>query len=215
MEGAVIWRAWPTVLAVMFVLGAALSLTGCTRRYKLTPDGLSYLERRAREQGRDDQVFVLPHNRILALYQLDVEKAYEAGKTVKVDVEHRLKRVLLKRKKMGQIVAKGDLNGVPVLWVSFAQDCNEQACAFGFVRTERELYELAVVPLREGYKPAVMYRRTEVKRNRMKKHKVKALGEANKVYAVKRKRGALTVRLDFKRQTRERETSEREVLECR
>lgn len=207
------WPTWRVLVRVVIVSVATTISTGCARRYKVTPEGLAQLERRA---GSQDKVFVYPHNRLISVYQLDLEKIYKPGQTVKIDVERQIDRVVLKRSSPGQIIAKGDQNGVPILWVSFDPECNDPSCSFGFVRTEDDLYKLAVVPPpRDGYKPAEVYRRSETKRNRMKRRKVKALGEANEVYTVKRKWRVLTIRLDVKKRIREREKTNTKVLKGR
>lgn len=195
------------------LLGVLMTFaTGCTRRFKLTPTELARLERRA--QNPED-VFVYPHRKVIVVYRLDTELEYQSGRTVKIDLERETLVEVLKRNKAGQIVGKGDQNGVPILWVSFRPSCEEPRCAFGFVRTEDNLYKLAVVPLREGYKPPTTYRRTETKRNKTKKRKVKTLAEANEVYTVKRGKRVKWVHLDVKKRIREREKRRIEVHEGR
>lgn len=194
-------KIFSALLALTCVCMGLLGGSGCARRFKLTPQELARLDRAT----NPDQIFAYSHKRFIVIYELDTEKAFELGRTVKVDVERVRPVVFVDRNKAGQIVVRDESNGVPRLWVSFRKDCNEASCAYGFVRTEDNLYKLAFVPEREGYKLLAVYRKAERPRTRMKKGKVKALGEANEVYLVKRKRRVKTVYLDVKKRIRENE----------
>jgi len=179
-----------------------LASTGCARRFKLTPDELARLDRKARNP---EDLYAYPHRRFIVKYVLDTEKSFELGRQINVDVQKELDIKVVLRTASGQIIARDESNGVPRLWVSFSASCNEQACAYGFVRTEDNLYKLAFVPDRPGYKLAAVYRRAERPRQKMKKGKVSALGEANEVYLIKRKRRVKTIHLDIKKRIREDE----------
>lgn len=181
---------------VICAVFTALCLVGCARRHKLTPDGLAWLERSAETK---DQIFVYPHKRVLAVYERLEDSSVVVDRTVKQDSRTRKKIVLLERNEAGQIVERGEKNGVPLLWISFRTDCDRKECAFGFVRTEDNLFKLVETPSYAGFRLLGVYRKTETKRNRMKKRKVKAFGEANEVYTVKRRKRVLTVWLDIKK----------------
>lgn len=184
------------LVVAIFTVFTALFLGGCARRFKLTPEGLENLERIAVQK---DQIFVYPHKRVLAVYERLEEEKVAVGRTVTEDSRTRKKIVLLERNDAGQIVDRGDKNGVPILWVSFRRDCEVRDCAFGFVRTEDNLFKLVETPTYAGFRLVSVYRKSETKRNRMKRRKVKALGEANDVYTVQRRKRVLTVRLDVKK----------------
>jgi hypothetical protein len=201
MQSSLRARSSTALLALMCVCMCLLVASGCARRFKLTPQELARLDRAT----NPDQIFAYSHKRFIVIYELDSEKAFELGRTVKVDVEKVRPLVFVDRTSAGQIIARDESNGVPRLWVSFRKDCNDPSCAYGFVRTEDNLYKLAFVPERAGYKLLAVYRKSERPRNKMKKGKVKALGEANEVYLVKRKRRVKTVHLDVKKRIREDE----------
>lgn len=208
-----------------FAVGLCVLVTsGCARRYKLTPDELTGLDRRveAYEQraARDprtkkEEVFVYTHRRFIVKYELSTETASEVGRTVALALEKQSPLVYVLRDKPGQIIAREESNGVPLLWVSFDLDCNIKDCAFGFVRTEDNLHKLAYVPPREGFKVQAVYRRNERPRNVMTGAKITTLGEANFVYVVKRRRKVKTVYLDVRKRIKEDEIRTIEVKEGR
>lgn len=196
--------------------------TGCTRRFKLTPDELTSLDRRVVEyerraaldpQAKKEEVFVYTHRRFIAKYERSTERAYEMGRTVKVALEKEHNLVLVLRSRPGQIIAREESNGVPLLWVSFGTECNTKDCAYGFVRTEDNRHKLAYVPPPEDFRLEALYFRNERPRAIMKKKKVKGVGEANFVYVLKRWHGIKTVYLDVKKRikTKENRTFEVEV----
>ncbi len=186
-----------TCMALLMVASS-----GCARRFKLTPEELSRLDRKAKNP---EDLYAYPHRRFVVKYALDTEKSFELGRTVKQDVQKELDIKVVLRKASGQIIARDESNGVPRLWLSFSASCNDQSCAYGFVRTEDNLYKLAFVPDRPGYKLLAVYRRNERPRQKMKKGKVSALGEANEVFLIKRKRRVKTIHLDVKKRIREDE----------
>ena len=189
--------SWVSLIALVMVASS-----GCARRFKLTPEELARLDRKARNP---EDLYAYPHRRFIVKYTLDTEKSFELGRTVKQDVQKELDLKVVLRTAAGQIIARDESNGVPRLWLSFSSSCNEQACAYGFVRTEDNLYKLAFVPDRPGYKLTAVYRRAERPRQKMKLGKVSALGEANEVYLIKRKRRVRTIHLDVKKRIREDE----------
>ena len=187
---------------VTFMSLVMLASTGCARRFKLPPEELARLDRKARNP---EDLYAYPHRRFIVKYVLDTEKSFELGRQINVDTQKQLDLKVVLRTASGQIIARDESNGVPRLWVSFSASCNDQTCAYGFVRTEDNLYKLAFVPDRPGYKLEAVYRRAERPRQKMKKGKVSALGEANEVYLIKRKRRVKTIHLDIKKRVREDE----------
>jgi hypothetical protein len=194
------------------LLLALLALTlgassGCARRFKLTPKELEKVEARA---GTSEGLRVFVHRKTILFYEEEVSQdSFVVDRQIK---ERRIREpyiLPITRRTPGKILGVSEQNGMPILWVTFDQRiCDEVACGIGFVRTEDDLYKLAVLPLREGYKPPVVYRRTEKKRNKMGLGKVKALAEANDVYVIsrgKKRRRVKTVHLDVKKNVRETE----------
>ena len=197
-----------------------LSSTGCARRFKLTPDELTALDKRVVDyerraaldpQAKKEEVFVYTHRRFIAKYERSTERAHEMGRTVKVALEEERKLVLVRRSSPGQIIAREESNGVPLLWVSFDIKCNTKDCAFGFVRAEDNRHKLAYVPPREDFKFQALYWRNERPRDIMKKKKIKGVGEANFVYVLKRWHRVKTVYLDVKKRIKTDENRTFEV----
>lgn len=194
----------PLVLLALALLALA---PGCARRFKLTPKELEKVEVR---EGTSEGLRVFVHRKTILYYEEEVsQESFVVDREIK---ERRIKEpyiLPITRRTPGKILGKTEQNGMPILWVTFdVRICDEVGCGIGFVRTEDELYKLAVLPLREGYKPPVVYRRTEKKRNRMGLGKVKALAEANDVYVIsrgKKRRRVKTVHLDVKKNIRETE----------
>lgn len=217
------------IAAALTVGLCALLSAGCTRRVRLTPEELLDLDRRiARYEQRvavdpntkKEELFVYTHRRFIVKYEASTEIDSTVGRNIYQEVEKRQPLVFIIRSRAGQIIAREENNGVPLLWVSFDK-CDSKDCAFGFVRTEDNLHKLVFVPPlpgvppREGFKVQSVYRRYERPRNVMKKAKIAALGEANEVYVVKRKRRVKTVFLDVRKRIREKELREIEVKEGR
>jgi len=212
------------IAAALAVGLCLLSPSGCARRFKLTPDELASLDKRVVDYERraaldprtkKEEVFVYTHRRFIVKYELNTEKAYEMGRTSNVQLESEQPLVFVLRSRAGQIIAREESNGVPLLWVSFTTACNTKDCAFGFVRTEDNLHKLAFVPPRESFKLQAVYWRNERKRAVMKRKKVKGLGEANEVYVLKRKRRVKTVYLDVIKRIRRDENRTIEVQDGR
>lgn len=212
-------------IASALALGlCVLSSSGCARRFKLTPDELTALDKRVENyeqrasqdpETKKEEVFVYPHRRFIVKYELSTESSVKLDRTINTVLEKQSPLVFVLRSRAGQIVEREESNGVPLVWVSFERECNTRDCAFGFVRTEDNLHKLAFVPPREGYAVQAVYRRNERPRNIMKKAKVAALGEANFVYLVKRRHRVRTVYLDVKKRIRTKEYRSIEVQEGR
>lgn len=218
-----------TRVAAALAVGLLVLSAGCTRRLKLTPEELIDLDRRVAiyEQRvaidpstQKDELFVYTHRRFIVKYERVMEKSFAMGHKVDLTRERLSPISFIKYSSPGQIIAREESNGVPLLWVSF-DECNVKECSYGFVRTEDNLYKLAFVPAlpfvppEEGYKLKAVYRRYERPKKIMKKAKVAALGEANEVYVLKRKRRVKTVFLDVKKRIREKEERILDVKEGR
>lgn len=194
-------------LLAALAVSSLLAHSGCARRFKLTPKELQKVEER---EGTSEGLRVFVHRKTILFYEEEVsQESFEVNRQIK---ERRIREpyiLPITRRTPGKILGTTERSGMPILWVTFDQRiCDEVACGIGFVRTEDELYKLAVLPLREGYKAPVVYRRTEKKRNKMGLGKVKALAEANDVYVIsrgKKRRRVKTVHLDIIKNSRETE----------
>jgi hypothetical protein len=218
----------PITLAALALL-VALTTSGCTRRVRLTPQELYDLDRRvARYEERvktdpnakKQELFVYAHRRFIVEYQADVETAADVGRKFAIDIEAKRPLTFIRRHSAGQIIAREEHNGVPLLWVSF-DECDIKDCAFGFVRTEDNLHKLVFVPAlpdieeREAFKLKAVYHRSESARRVMRRNKVKSLGEANEVYVLKRKRRVKTIHLDVRKRLRKKEYRTLDIKEGR
>ncbi len=194
----------PRIAAAMLLL--ALVASGCARRLDLTPAELSRIETR---DGDLKTIRVFPNRKLLSLYREDeVAQTYEVNKRkVTERGAYRPLERIIARKTPGKVVARTELNGMPVLWVAYDKDCADTTCAYGFVLTELGRYMLYQVPDRKGFQTPNNFRRNKFKRNLLKMTKQRSLAEANEVFAVTRKSGKvltidLQIRKDVYRPTR-------------
>lgn len=194
----------PGIAAALLLL--ALVAGGCARRLDLTPAELSRIEAR---DGDLKTIRVFPNKKLLSLYREDeVAQTYEVNKRkVTERGAYRPLERIIARKTPGKVVARTELNGMPVLWVAYDRDCADTTCAYGFVLTELGRYMLYQVPDRKGFQTPTNFRRNKFKRNKLKMTKQRSLAEANEVFAVTRKSGKvltidLQIRKDVYRPTR-------------
>ncbi len=184
------------LLTVLALLGSA-----CARRLDLSPAELTRIE------GPDGDLKLLrvfPKKQLISLYrEEEVQESYEVGKRkVTERGAFRPFKRIIGRKTAGKVVSRGELNGMPLLWIAFDRTCEDTACAYGFVLSELDRYQLIQVPFREKFQPPENYRRNTFKRNLLKKVKQKSLAEANEIFAVTRKSGkVLTIDLQIRKDT--------------
>jgi hypothetical protein len=186
----------PALLSLLVATAAGLT-TGCAKRFHLTP---AELERVQTEAGVNP-LRVYTSHKLLAIYD---EAAVDEQYTVDRKIVEGSKKAQIKdvttRNTAGLILKIEELNGKPLLWVTFDPSCKLPECAYGFVETEDKLYRLVTVPPVEGYAPAKTHRRCKSKRRRMSKGKIGSLAEANEVYLVKKRNGKiLTIALHVKK----------------
>lgn len=179
----------------MLVLFAAFA-GGCARRLDLTTDELKKIELKDSELKT---LRVFPKRKLIALYyEESVDEKYDVKKgEIQVRGAIRPYKLVLGRKVAGKVVSRTELNGMPMFWIAFDNECADTACAFGFVLTEIGRWQLHSVPDREKYKPAENYRRNTFKRNRLKLVKQRSLAEANEVYAIIRRGGKRVLTIDL------------------
>ncbi len=189
----------PGIAAALLLL--TLVASGCARRLDLTPAELTRIEER---DGDLKTLRVFPNKKLLSLYsEEEVSKTYEVGKRkVTERGAYRPFKRIIARKTAGKVIARTELNGMPVLWVAYDNDCADTTCAYGFVLTELERWMLIQVPDRKGFNSPINYRRNTFKRNTLKMTKQRSLAEANEVFAVTRKSGkVLTIDLQIRKDT--------------
>ena len=198
--------AWCRPLAVLLLTAMALSASACARRLDLTPGELGRIKEKDSELKT---LRVVPNKKLISIYrESSVNQSYDVSKRKITErgAYRPLERIIGKNTP-GKVVASTELNGMPVLWVSFDNQCEDTACAYGFAQTELDRYTLIKVPDREKYDPPVSHRRNKFKRNILRYTKQRSLAEANEVFAVVRKSGKvltidLQIRMDIYRPTR-------------
>lgn len=191
------------LLATVGLLLSLLTLlaSGCARRLDLNPAELKRIE------GPDGDLKLLrvfPKKKLISLYrEEEVQESYEVGKRkITERGAFRPFKRIIGRKIAGKVVARTEQNGMPVLWIAFDRGCEDTACAYGFVLSEIDRYQLFQVPFRKAYQSPTNYRRNTFRRNTLKKTKQKSLAEANEVFAVTRRSGkVLTIDLQILKDT--------------
>lgn len=183
-------------LTMLIIAGSV----GCARRIPLTHGELFRVE------SRDPSLALLrvfPSKRMLSEYgQKTVSATYEVGKRqVRERGTFRPRVRLVAKKTPGRVLAKADLNGMTLLWVDFFGECEDPACAYGFILTEAGTFSLMVVPELADYNAPTTYRSTKVRRNRIVPMKRSSLREPNDVLAAPRKRGPKTIDLVIRKDT--------------
>jgi hypothetical protein len=178
-------------------LAAALLASGCARRVELTPAELTRIE--ARDGLATLRVF--PDQKLISLYRQErVDERYEVDKhKITERGEYRPLKRIVASDTPGKIVARTELNGMPVLWVAFDNACADTACAYAFALTEVGKYQLIGVPERDGFQPPENFRRSKLRRNLMTRVKQRSLADANPVLAVTRGDKVLTVDLTVRK----------------
>lgn len=206
-------RSGTSLLRSLFVFGPSIvlgiGLSGCARRIDFTP---SELERVQSEVGVNP-VRVYPSHKVIARYVTGVKDEGFGAKQGVLHESTRRDEVSIETGKntMGLIIAVDELNGQPLLWVTFAEWCKTPECSYGFVQTEDGHFRLIVVPEREGYQEPAVYRAQACKKHKMEKGKLESLAEANDVFVVKKSNGdLLTVDLQVKKKTASSGSRERQ-----
>lgn len=168
---------------------ALSSAAGCAARFDLVPKELEKV------QAEKDlkALSVYTSKRLVTTWtegvvddQFDVNK----GDIQEGQARQRFKNTVPKTVP-GRIISIEELNGMPLLWVTFDGSCNAPDCAFGFVQTEDKLHRLFQAPPLEGYGSPKNHHACLSKRRVMKLGKMKSLSEANDVMVNKRKNGKL------------------------
>lgn len=182
---------------VLSLAAAATLGSGCAKRFHLTPQELE----RVQTQAGVDPLRVYVSHRIFVFYRQAGPEQYDVNRKIVEGSAGKEEKVLTTKNTAGLILKIEELNGKPLLWVTFDPLCKVPDCAYGFVETEDKLYRLVSVPPLEGYGPPLRtHRRVKWKSRRMVKGKLSSLAEANEVYLVKKRNGKiLTVALHVKK----------------
>lgn len=190
----------PTVVLVVALVMAATS-SGCARRIDLSRRELD------RVTSRDPELALLrvfPSTRVLSEYREQATTgSYEVGKRkVRERATYRPRVRLISKRTPGRVIVSTQVNGMTVLWVDFFSDCPDSDCAYGFVLTEKGTFSLMTVPDLAGFAPPSTYRRTKLRKNRVRPTKLRSVGEANDVLAAQRQGGPLTIDLVIRKDSR-------------
>src|SRR5690606_29014700 len=142
---------------------------------------------------------VVPNKKLISIYrESSVNQSYDVTKRkITERGAYRPLEVILGRNTPGKVVSTTELNGMPVMWISFENDCDDTACAYGFAQTELDRYTLILVPNKDKFDPPVSHRRNKFKRNTLRHTKQRSLAEANEVFAVVRKRSGKVLTIDL------------------
>ena len=187
------------VLVAMVAVAMTMVGAGCGKRYRFEPKELDRVQTLSKDGVSPLRVF--PSSKFVVLYdEANVAQQYQVQKKiVEASDRQRIKQIVT-HNTAGQIVAIEQLNGAPLLKVTFDPSCRSSECAYGFAQTDGGSYRLAVVPTREGYGPPKVFHKRLNPRRRMQRAKMASLAEANDVYVLKKSSGKiLTIDLQVKK----------------
>lgn len=170
-------------ICLRFLLTATASLgIGCANREYVTPNVL--LEVQASDPDFK-KLRVYPNQTFITVYSRAIGQetgVSGAAGTVEAGFKGKRVEVPVKRKLPGAILGLEELDGQPLLWVTFDERCTETECAYGFVQTNDGLFRLFHVPELEGYADPGVYRKRIAKRKEMERTKIYSKSNATSVY---------------------------------
>lgn len=185
-------------LSTAVLLAALATFSGCVSREYVTRTVLHSI-------GSSDpelkKLRVYPNVTFIAVYSRELGKATDvSGAAGTVEAGFRGKRIEVEvnRKLPGAVVKREELDGQPVLWVTFDERCGEVECAYGFVRTTDGLFRLFRVPPLSGYGEPEVYRKRVKPRKTMERTKIYSRTDATAVYFSTRGQ-AVSVGLEIKK----------------
>jgi hypothetical protein len=181
----------------LLALAVALGASGCAKRYRLNPTELE----RVKTEAGVQPLRVYTNKRLVSLYdEANVADQFKVQRKITESEDKDRIKDLITKNTAGLILAIEELNGAPLLWVTFDPSCREADCAYGFVETEDKGYRLVVVPEVPGFEKPRSFRGIVWKKRRLRLGKLSSLAEANEVYLVKKRNGKiLTVDLEVKK----------------
>lgn len=151
---------------------------------------------------------VYTERKMITLYnEASVDESFDVNRKITEESDKVVDKSVTTRNTPGLILDIDELNGKPLLFVTFDASCKTRECAYQFVETEDQRYRLVELPTREGYDTERVYRALIWKKRKLEKGKLKSLAEANEVYLVKKNNGKiLTMKLEVKKVTSDRTT---------
>ena len=161
---------------------ALTTMSGCVSREYVTRTVLQEISTSDPELKK---LRVYPNVTFIAVYSRAVGQATDvSGSAGTVEAGFRGKRieVPVKRKLPGAVVETSELDGEPVLWVTFDERCTEVECSYGFVRTSDGLFRLFKVPALAGYGEPKLYRKRISPRKSMERTQIYSRTDATAVY---------------------------------
>jgi len=170
----------------MLALGLAAA-GGCRKRLPLSPAMLAQVQDTAGVQP----LRVYPGKKLISVYApSDEQNTFGVGGgDIRTSSRAENLKKIVGKNDSGLILKIEELNGAPLIWVTFDRTCNAVECAYPFVKTENDKYRLIDVPKREGYKDAEVYRHCVWKKRKLKSGRMASLSEANEVLLVKKNNG--------------------------
>lgn len=180
----------------------AVSAAGCAKRTPLSPKELE----RVKTEAGVAPLRVYTERKMIALYnEASVDESFAVNKTITEESDKVVDKQVTTKNTPGLIIDIDELNGKPLLFVTFDSSCTSRECTYKFVETEDGRYRLVELPDREGYDKPRVYRACVWKKRKLSKGKLASLAEANEVYLVKKNNGKiLTMVLEVKKVTNDR-----------
>lgn len=191
-----------STLAFGALLASTLVSTGCAKRTPLSPTELA----KVKTEAGIAPLRVYTERRMVALYnEAGVDNSFAVDRKITEESDKVVDKQVTTRNTAGLILDIDELNGKPLLFVTFDAACKERDCSYKFVETEDGHYRLVELPEREGYEKPRVYRSCVWKKRKLGKGKLASLAEANEVYLVKKNNGKiLTLTLEVKKVTSDR-----------
>lgn len=185
------------------LLAATLASAGCAKRTPLSPDELA----KVTTEAGIAPLRVYTERKMIALYdEASVDKSFNVDRKITEESDKVVDKQVTTRNTAGLILDVDELNGKPLLFVTFDASCKTRECAYQFIETEDGRYRLVELPDREGYNDDPQaFRACVWKKRKLGKGKLASLAEANEVYLVKKNNGKiLTMILQVKKVTNDR-----------
>ncbi|MCR9162328.1 MAG: hypothetical protein ACE37F_31375 [Nannocystaceae bacterium] len=191
-----------SILTFGALLAGTVAASGCAKRTPLSPKELA----KVKTEAGVAPLRVYTERKLIALYtESATDESFNVDRTITEESDKVVDKQVTTRNTAGLILDIDELNGKPLLFVTFDASCKARECAYQFVETEDQRYRLVVLPDREGYDDPRVYRSCVWKKRRMKPGKLASLAEANEVYLVKKNNGKiLTMKLEVKKVTSDR-----------
>ncbi len=191
-----------STLAFGALLAGTLAASGCAKRTPLSPKELE----RVKTEAGVAPLRVFTERKMIALYtEAQVDESFDVNRTITEESDKVVDKQVTTRNTAGLILDIDELNGKPLLFITFDASCNNRECAYKFVETEDGRYRLVELPKREGYEKPRVYRACVWKKRKLGTGKLASLAEANEVYLVKKNNGKiLTMVLEVKKVTSDR-----------